>query len=287
MTDREKDKFKALWLSHSSISDFLKCPRLYYLRNIYKDLRTNHKIAITSPPLTLGQVVHSVIESLSEIPVDERFSISPEDKFASEWQKVSGEIGGFETYDQEISYKEKGFRMIQNIMKNPGPIVKKAVKIKSENGLPYYWFSENENVILCGKIDWLEYLPKTDSIHIIDFKTGRIEEGEESLQLPIYFLLAKNLQKRKVTKAGYWYLHGDKGLVEKKLPDEKDAIEKINKIARRISLARKLNHFKCPTGGCKYCYPYERILKNEGKWVGTDEYNHDVYILKRPQPTTL
>jgi len=279
-------KFKALWLSHSSISDFLKCPRLYYLRNIYKDLRTNHKIAVTNPPLTLGQVVHSVIESLSEIRVDERFRTSPLIKFEEYWQINSGEKGGFETRDQEISYKEKGLRMIQNIINKPGPIAKKAVKVRSENGLPYYWFSENENVILCGKIDWLEYLPKTDSVHIIDFKTGRIEEGEESLQLPIYFLLAKNLQKRKVEKVSYWYLQSDKGLVEKKLPDEKDAIEKINKIASRISLARKLNHFKCPTGGCKHCYPFERILKNEGKWVGTDEYNHDVYVLKKLVPVS-
>src|ERR1035437_4279352 len=32
-----QDKFNAVWVSHSSIGDFLKCPRLYYLHNVYKN----------------------------------------------------------------------------------------------------------------------------------------------------------------------------------------------------------------------------------------------------------
>ena len=49
MDDQKKDKFKATWLSHSSIADFLKCPRLYYLRNIYKNPRAGHKITVLLP----------------------------------------------------------------------------------------------------------------------------------------------------------------------------------------------------------------------------------------------
>lgn len=284
MPDEIKDKYKALWLSHSSISDFLKCPRLYFLHTIYKDLKTGHKITIINPSLTLGQTVHTIIESLAQLTVDARFQNSPLEKFEIAWENVSGIKGGFEDGKQEKLYKERGLAMIKNIMDNPGPLANKALRIKTENGLPYYWFSEEENIILCGKIDWIEYLPENDSVHIIDFKTGKTEEGEESLQIPIYLLLVKNLQKRKVTKASYWYLDNGKGLVTKKLPDERESIDKINKIASRISLSRKLNHFKCPANGCKYCYPYERILKNEGKWVGISEYKQDVYILNKPQP---
>jgi ATP-dependent helicase/DNAse subunit B len=280
----KKDKYKALWLSHSSISDYLKCPRLYYLHTIYKDLRTGHKISIINPALTLGQTVHTVIESLANLSLEERFKISPLLKFEEAWQKVSGGKGGFENYDEEALYKEKGVKMINDIINNPGPIAKKAIRIRSENNLPYFWFSEDENIILCGKIDWLEYLPQNDSVHIIDFKTGRIEEDENSLQLPIYLLLANNLQKRKVAKVSYWYLNSDKGMITQKLPNEKESVEKISKIAARIALARKLNHFKCQVDGCKYCYPYERILKNEGIWVGVSEYQQDIYVLKKPQP---
>ena len=279
-----KDKFKAVWLSHSSMGDFLKCPRLYYLRNIYKDIRTNHKVAIASPPLSLGQVVHSVIESLSEIPVEERFSVSPLIEFEKEWKKISGIAGGFEDRKEEEELKVKGKTMIQSIIGDPKILMNKTVKLKSDNGLPYYWFSEPDNLILCGKVDWIEYLPDSDSIHIIDFKSGKYEEDDNSLQLPIYYLLAKNLQGRKISKASYWYLGSGRGLVEKSLPDEEKVISDISKLGSRISLARKLNHFKCETGGCRHCYPFERILKGEGKWVGTDEYNHDIYILPKPQP---
>ena len=52
-------------------------------------------------------------------------------------------------------------------------------------------FNEEENIILNGKIDWLEYVPEDDSIRVIDFKTGKNDEKEGSLQLPIYILLLK------------------------------------------------------------------------------------------------
>jgi len=89
------DKYTALWVSHSSISTFLECPRAYYLKNIYKDPKTGHKIKLMSPPLALGQAVHEVIESLSEIKTDLRFQEPLLDKFERSWQKLSGEKGGF------------------------------------------------------------------------------------------------------------------------------------------------------------------------------------------------
>jgi len=273
------DKFKAVWLSHSSIGDYLKCPRLYYLRNIYKDLRTNHKFTVMTPPLALGQVVHEVVEGMSALPLEERLSISPLITFEQSWEKVSGEKGGFKDVIQEKDYKERGVRMLQKIIDNPGPILKKAVKIKTEDGLPYYWFSESDNIILCGKIDWMEYIELDDSVHIIDFKTGRHEEDEESLQLPIYLLLSKNLQKRVVSKASYWYLDTDTGLIEMKLPSIDESVERIGKVAARIKLARQLNHFECKEGSCRHCFPFERVLKGEGKLVGVSEYGQDIFVL--------
>lgn len=279
MEEQTKDKFKAVWLSHSSISDFLKCPRLYYLRNVYKDPRTNRKMTVMTPPLALGQAVHEVVESLSILPVDKRLLISPVNKLDISWQKVAGEKGGFQNHEQEIEYKQRGIEMLEKLEENPGPILNKAIKIKKGDGLINYWFSEKENIILCGKIDWIEYLEDEDAIHIIDFKTGRREEDKSSLQIPIYLLLATNSQKRKVEKASYWYLGLEAGLQDNPLPVIKDSIEKVGKIASRIKLARQINHFKCPTGGCRYCTPFERVLKGEGKKVGLSDYRQDIYIL--------
>lgn len=279
MEGKIKDKYKALWLSHSSIGDFLKCPRLYYLRAIYKDPKTGRKMTIMTPPLALGQTVHEVVESLSTLPIKDRFVISPLKKFEFAWKKVSGEKGGFKNQTQEIEYKERGINMLKKLEQNPGPLLNKAIKIKTDDGLPYYWFSEEENMILCGKIDWLEYLDLDDSVHIIDFKTGKNEESETSLQLPIYLLLATNTKTKKIAKASFWYLDRSEGIVEQNLPDTNTSIEKVSKIAKRIKLARQTNHFKCQYNGCIHCAPLERILKNEGKRVGISEYRQDIYVL--------
>ena len=273
------DKYKAVWVSHSSISDFLKCPRAYFLRNVYKDPRTGHKMAIVTPPLALGQSVHEVLESLSELPTEERLKTSLIKKFDISWEKVTGKRGGFRDSLQEKEYKDRGVSMLKNVEKNPGPILNKAIKIKSEMGLPNYFLSEDANIILCGKIDWLEYLEESDSVHIIDFKTGKRDESDDSLQLPIYLLLVRNTQKRNVEKASYWYIDRSIDLVEKKLPNEKEAFEKVYDVAKRIKLARQLEHFVCPKKGCIHCVPYERLLKGEGEKVGVSDTRQDIYIL--------
>lgn len=277
-----EDKYKAVWVSHSSISDFLKCPRSYFLRNVYKDPRTGRKMTIMSPPLALGQAVHEVIESLAVIPADDRLKTSLVKKLDPAWEKISGKIGGFVNEKEESEYKERGIQMLMNLQEDPGPILKKAIKIKTGTlNLPHYYLSHSDDIILCGKIDWLEYLESTNSVHVIDFKTGKNEEKEDSLQLPIYLLLATNTQSKKVTKASYWYLDRDDGIVEKKLPDEAGAFDRVFSVASRIKLARKLNHFVCPFKGCRNCLPYEKILRGEGEKVGVSETRQDIYIIDR------
>jgi CRISPR/Cas system-associated exonuclease Cas4 (RecB family) len=272
-----KDKYSAVWVSHSSIADFLKCPRLYYLRNVYKDPATRHKITIMTPALALGQAVHDTLEDLSNLPVQERLSTPLSEDFKKKWQNVSGKRGGFKTKELEDAYFERGLEMLRTVEKNPGPILNKAVKIPQE--LPFYWLSEADNIILCGKIDWLEYMEDIDGVHVLDFKTGRIEEPEDSLQLPIYHLLVANTQKRRVDKASYWYLDSADTPNEQSLPDLGQAYGKVYDVAKRMKLARQLDHFKCPEGGCRYCLPFEQVLKGKGELVGQSSYHQDIYVL--------
>ncbi len=273
------DKYSAVWVSHSSIRDFQACPRAYYLKNVYKDPKTNHKIQIVSPALALGSAVHEVIESLSVIPTDRRFAEPLSAKFERAWKKVSGKLGGFTDAATEQRYKDRGRAMITRVSDNPGPIAKPAVKIKQD--LPWFWLSEQDNIILCGKIDWLEYAPDTDSVTIIDFKTSLNKENTESMQLPIYLLLAHYCQKRKVDGVCYWYL--ETGEVDNRpLPDLVDSQEIVLGIAKQMQLARKLERFKCPQGedGCRYCQPFEAILRGEAEFIGEGEQRRDLYMLK-------
>ena len=274
-----KDKYSAVWVSHTSINDFLQCPRAYFLKNVYKSPQTGHKMKIVSPALGLGQAVHEVIESISVLPVAERFSKLLMDRFEDVWSTVSGKRSGFPNLEVEDMYKRRGRDMISRITKNPGPLAKKAVKIKEE--LPYFYLSEDENIILCGKVDWLEYLEETDSVHIIDFKTSKTEEDASSLQLPIYYLLVKNTQKREVSKASYWYLGKNDTLTEKELPDEKKSYDQIFEIAKSIKAARQLGVFKCPNNGCRNCLPYEEVIAGNAEFVYVDKHNVDIFIEKR------
>lgn len=273
-----KDKFSALWVSHSSISDYLKCPRSYFLKNMYRDPKNNHKIMVMQPPLALGQVVHGVIESVSNMPAENRLIEPLLEIFERAWIEVKGEKGGFKDQIDEKAFKQRGIEMIERLSKNPGPLLRKAIKIRER--LPHYWLSEENNIIVCGRVDWLEFLEKEQAVHIIDFKTGKFDEDPQSLQLRIYCLLTKYSQKWPIAKVSYWYLDRDNEPVSLPLPDEQESTDLVLEIAKKIQLARKLERFTCSrTSGCPLCLPYEAVLNGKAKLVGRGEWNKDIYAL--------
>jgi hypothetical protein len=48
-----------------------------------------------------------------------------------------------------------------------------------------------------------------------------------------------------------------------------------------MKVARQIQRFKCPEGenGCFSCRPMEAIVNHAAEFVGSDEYNYDVYIM--------
>ena len=289
------DKYTAVWVSHSSMGDYLKCPRLYYLHNVYKDPATGRKMSIVTPHMSLGIAVHNVLEGLGEYPAAERMKRDLRATFEEGWAKVSGIKGGFTSPEEEEEFKIRGKEMINNVIKDPKFLVNKRIKLPKEKMNPNYYLSEDDNIILNGQIDWIEYLPD-DSLHIIDFKTGKHEEKDGSLQLPIYLLLCNALQKRKVSKVSYWYLESGK-VVEKELPESSTAYQEVLSTAIQVKQARELGEFHCPKGdydsetkqgGCMCCRPYEKILDfKKGKTddesvisIGIGGFNQDMFVVK-------
>ncbi len=275
MTENKKpDKYNAVWVSHSSINDFLKCPRAYFLRNIYRNPR-GKKINLVNPHLSLGIAVHETLEGLLKYKASERFLVPLIDVFDQNWKKVSGKIGGFKSFDEEMSVKDRAKKMIERVDAHRGPLEKLAVKLREHknNMPPNFYLSEKDNIILSGKIDWLQYLPESDSIKVIDFKTGKNDEEKESLQLPIYALLLNALQGRKVSGAAYWYIDRNNEPTDVALPDILSAHNKVLVVARQVKLAREKGVFECPNGakGCFACKPFEKILKGEAELVLVDE----------------
>ena len=265
------------------MGDFIKCPRAYFLHNVYKDPKTKRKINIVSPPLALGVSVHEVVEGLANFKAEERFKQPLLELYEKAWQKVRGKAGGFKNETDELEAKNRGKEMILRVLRNPGPLLNKALKLKGgDNDMPPNFFlSEEENIILCGKIDWLEYVPEDDSIRVLDFKTGKNEESGESLQLPIYQLLLNKLQKRKVTGAYYWYLDKDDAPIAVELPSVEESYKKVIEVARQVKTARESGVYECPRGkgGCFACKPFEKIIKGEAEYIGVGEYNQDLYML--------
>ncbi len=281
----EQDKYQALWLSHTKIRNYLNCPRAYYLHHVYRNPETGNKIVLMSPALARGQAVHQVLDQISAIPKEERFKKSLLARYKTSWEKVSGKKGGFFSEEVENKYKREGEEMLTRVSKKPGPLKRLAVKINMD--LPHYWLSKEDNFILCGKIDWLEYLPESDSVHIIDFKTGKSQDNADSHQLSIYKLLVENCQTWPVEKASYWYLYYDNMIKEQPMPSSEEAEKEIFEIGKKIKLSHQLSKFPCPEGekGCRYCRSLERIVEGEGELVGQDTYGNDIFVLPKDSTT--
>ncbi len=270
------DKYSAVWVSHSSMGDFLKCPRAYFLHNVYKN-ENGRKINIVNPHLSLGIAVHETLEGLLKYKAQDRFKRSLAARFEENWKKVSGKIGGFKTAQEEADAKARAQSMIERVDKHRGPLEQQAIRLKDHaNNMPpnMYLSPENEhNIILSGKVDWLQYIPETDSIKVIDFKTGKNDEDKDSLQLPIYALLLNELQQRKVSGAAYWYIDRNNEPTDVVLPDLETAKKRVLEVAVKVKEARDKKEFACPrgAGGCFACKPFEKILKGEAELVFVDE----------------
>ncbi len=330
----KQDKYKAIWMSHSSMGDYEKCHRLYYLHNIYKN-KDNKKINITSPYMSLGIAVHNVVEALKTLKSDDRKKIIESKKeisvqengkevktlvseliynFEEEWGKYVGKVGGFENEIQREEFKNRGVEMIKNVISDPKMLLSKTISTKSYydgDMLPNYYISEEENIILCGNVDWIEYMDpnqenKNGSLKVIDFKTGKNEEKIDSPQLFIYKLLIEKLGcKWPVTQGAYWYFENS-SVVEKDLNDVefmKNLEEKIIKIGVEIRDKRYIwsekarfnkpgwlekenfaNNFKCNnTSQFCDCKKYELIINNDpgAEYVGVDMYGKDSYFVNK------
>ncbi len=261
-----------VWLSHSSISDFEKCPRLYYLHNVYREKPDWKKIQVVNPYLTLGIVVHDTIEQIRYVSKEDRFKTPLTDMFSQIWEQNSGKFGGFVTSEQEKEFRTRGLAMVKHIEEHPGPLANWSTIIKKKGEMVAdMWLSQENGLVLCGNVDWVEVLPD-GSLHIIDFKTGRQEEDESSLQLQIYLLLAKHGNKRPVTKLSYWYLDSQPSPREISLPDTNGVVELLIEKGKKMKAARELaGGLPCPSGGCRYCLEYEKAVKGEAERIGYDE----------------
>lgn len=286
MITKPKQEFikNPIFISYTSLSDFLKCPRSYYLKNIYRNNRVLGKdeeehepfrIQLASPHLTLGSTVHDGVKWF----LDMEGRASEEQlvqKFRNLWLKFRGKRGGFGTKEDEANFGKRGLSILKNFYKNYQVLGKSALTIS----FPKY--SLGENLVLMGNFDFVEELPD-ETLHVIDFKTGANDQ-KDPLQLYIYAILAEANLERGVSKASFWYLDRDDSPREIVLDPLDGKLDWIKKKAFELKKAIEKGEWVClkTPEKCRDCTDYEAILAGKGQFQFSDfKYKKDVYYLEK------
>lgn len=265
----------AVFISPSSISSFKSCPQAYYYSSVYKNPKTGLKIQLINPKLALGGTVHSILAQFLFRLGGDRTRDQLNNIMNRFWADIAGEKGGFSSKEEEDKYKERALKMLEIFWGNDHFRVIQPVKMPD-----FPKVDLGEDLILTGKLDWIE---KEDdkNYHIVDFKTGEKEEGGDSLQLPIYAVLAANYLKFPNIKASYWYLNRDTDFKQIDLPEIKDTIHELKQIGLIIKNSRLTQSFRCGSGyeSCWVCKDLIEITKGKCKLVSVD-YNRkqEIYI---------
>ena len=265
----------AIFLSNTSLRDFIKCPRAYYLKNIYKDPRNGYRIQIASPYLTLGTLVHETIkwflDSRQQLPLS-----SLEEQYRNLWHRFQGKRGGFTSKEEEASFGKRGLEMLSNFGENWKKLEAKMPPVS----FPKYPLTDN--IILTGNMDFVGQNPD-ETLHVVDFKTGTRDE-DDPIQLYIYAILAENNYGKDVTCASFWYLDRDDTPKDIVLDPLEPKIEELTQRGLEIEKGLKEGKWECPRGdeGCFECRDYEKILAGKGEWVFTDHnFKKEIFFLSK------
>ncbi len=276
MVSRVTQKYikDAIFISNTSLSDFLKCPRSYYLKNVYRNPKTGYRIQIASPYISLGATVHDAIKWFLE-NLDRPSLLELNDQFRNFWWKYHGKRGGFSSKEDEALFGQRGLKMLENFLNN---YAKLEQMVKSAK-FPKYPLIEN--VMLTGNLDYVGEMPA--GLHVIDFKTGAKDE-DSPLQLYIYAILAESYYGKDVKKMSFWYLDRDLEPKEAVLDPLEKTLDWLKEQAREVKTALAEGNWVCRgrVELCFDCRDYQAILDGKGEFMFSDHtYKKDVYYLNK------
>jgi putative RecB family exonuclease len=181
-----------------SLNMFQQCPRQYKfqyidrLGDIYRKSR---------PYFTMGDHVHATLKDfLSVVPVSERSLTRLEDLLREKWRRNRK---GFNSRKDEKRWGEKAINQLRWFVQNQDISV---TPFMIENN---HRAELTDNILLKGRIDRVDK-EADGSLHIIDYKTGKMPAEINQLQLHIYALILSKKQDLPLRKASYLYLEAGK-----------------------------------------------------------------------------
>jgi putative RecB family exonuclease len=181
-----------------SLNMFQQCPRQYKFQYIDHLGETYRK---ARPYFTMGDHVHAALKDfLSIVPVSERNSLKLEDLLRGKWRRNRK---GFSDKEEEKKWGEKALNQLRWFVENVDISV---TPFMIENN---HRAELTEDILLKGRIDRVDK-ESDGSLHIVDYKTGKMPAEINELQLQIYALILFKKQDLPVRKASYLYLEAGK-----------------------------------------------------------------------------
>ena len=247
----KKNNFKRVYSFTSHISIYDSCPQQY---KYYKELgMAQHKMLHTS----IGSIVHETLESMNKYIIGGGNDV--DEQLLREWFSICcGEIEASTGYSLDVEQKENALSHVLCYYRNRGEDILSVWKSEEEINLILPEF------ILQGIIDLIEYDKDTDTLEIIDFKTGPkpdVEHYPESIdhyrrQLEIYAYLAEKRFRKPVTGMKLYYtsvFEGNPWIVFEYNKDNIDgAIAELTKTIKNIE-SRNFTESCRNTYSCHYC----------------------------------
>ncbi len=202
---------------------FLQCPRQYkfqyidHLGSIYRKSR---------PYFTMGDHVHAALKDFfSVVPVSERNAAKLEDLLREKWRRYRK---GFNNREDEKKWGEKALKQLRWFAQS------NDISITPCMVEDYHNAELTSSILLKGKIDRVDK-EADGSLHIIDYKTGKMPSEINKVQLHIYALILSKKQDLPIKKASYLYLAaGELKTIELTAADLTQATSYVTELVDRI-----------------------------------------------------
>jgi len=145
----------------------------------------------------MGQNVHSTLtDFLSIVPVENRTVETAEDLLRRKWRRNRE---GFADSEEERQWGERALAQLRWFV-NTQRVDVHPLMLERFHEAPV-----SENLVLNGRIDRIDRIDD-GSLHVIDYKTGRMPEQVDSFQLLLYALILSRTLTYPVSKVSYLYL---------------------------------------------------------------------------------
>ena len=214
--------------SSYKLNMFQQCPRHYKFHYIDRLIDIYRK---PRPYFTMGDHVHAALKDfLSAVPTSERNISKLEDLLREKWRRNRK---GFNSLEDERRWGEKALNQLRWFAQSQDLSV---TPLMIED---YHKVELSPNIILGGKIDRVDQ-EADGTLHVIDYKTGRIPAEMNQMQLYIYTLILSKKRGLPISKASYLYLEaGEFRTLEPTAADLEQAASYVIDLVNRICIERE------------------------------------------------